>query len=145
MESFSFTLSVNPIFEPILPDIPSLNSYFTIRFRYNHSTISSTSNDLEHPIFNHTTPMINNSFLIPSEVLCNYNRHTIMDFIDNTQFLIDTFHEVPNYVLPEVLHQMGDCARNMVSLNTEGCGMLQMNVLLHIVTRVDKFDPNCIG
>jgi hypothetical protein len=68
-----------------------------------------------------------------------------MDFIDNTQFLIDTFHEVPNYVLPEVLHQMGDCARNMVSLNTEGCGMLHMNVLLHIVTRVDKFDPNCIG
>jgi hypothetical protein len=68
-----------------------------------------------------------------------------MDFIDNTQFLIDAFHEVPNYVLPEVLHQMGDCARNMVLLNTEGCGMLHMNVLLHIVTRVDKFDPNCIG
>ncbi|KAK2384237.1 E3 ubiquitin protein ligase RIN2 [Trifolium repens] len=70
-----------------------------------------------------------------------------MDFIDNnTHFLIDTFHEVPNDVLPEVLHQMGDCARNMVSLNTEGCGMrLHMNVQLHIVTRYHQFDPNCIG
>ncbi|XP_045821729.1 uncharacterized protein LOC123914572 [Trifolium pratense] len=68
-----------------------------------------------------------------------------MDSIDITRFLIDTFHDVPYYVLPEVLHQMGDSARNMVALNTEGCGMLHMNVLLQIVTRVDQFDLNCIG
>ncbi|CAJ2677451.1 unnamed protein product [Trifolium pratense] len=141
MESFSFKLRVNPIFEPISPNTPSLNGYFTIRFRYNHLTISSTSNNPKNPIFNYTTP-INDNFLIPREVLCNYSRHTIMDSIDNTRFLIDTFHDVPYYVLPEVLHQMGDWARNMVAPNSEGCGMLHMNVLLQIVTRVDMgFSP----
>jgi hypothetical protein len=141
MESSYFNLNVTPSFEPIFPEIASFNDCFSIHFLYNHSSISSMSSDLENPIFDYTLPMINNYFFIPHEVLCNYNRHTIMDSIDNTRF-----HEVPNDVLPEVLHQMGDCARNMVSLNTEGCGMrLHMNVQLHIVTRYHQFDPNCIG
>jgi hypothetical protein len=140
MECFTFNLDVNPIIEPILPEDASLNDCFFIHFIYNHSSISSASNDLENPIFDYTLPIMNDYFLIPREVLCNY-----MDFVDNTRFLIRTFHEVPNYVLPEVLHQMGDCARNMVSLITEGCGMhMRMNVQLHIVTGYDQFDPNCI-
>jgi hypothetical protein len=139
MECFTFNLDVNPIIEPILPEDASLNDCFFIHFIYNHSSISSTSNDLENPIFDYTLPIMDDYFLIPHEVLCNY-----MDFVDNIRFLIRTFREVPNYVLPDVLHRMGDCARNMVSL-TEGCGMrLHMNVQLHIVTGYDRLYPNCI-
>jgi hypothetical protein len=125
MESYSFDLCVTPI-HSILPE-PSLNGYFSIHLHYKHLTISHPSNDPTNPIFNSQT-LIFDYFLIPHDILCNYNIHPVIDGYDHiTQFLYDTFNRVHNVIIDNVLCQMADCGRRMVERNIEGNEMLEMN------------------
>ncbi|GAU13487.1 hypothetical protein TSUD_127840 [Trifolium subterraneum] len=52
----------------------------------------------------------------------------------NTLFLYNKFNSVPTYLLNTVLCQLGDSARQVVTLNTERCGVWEMNVMLHVTS-----------
>jgi len=140
MESSSFDLSVTPIRKPIQPlstENPSLeDGCYSIHFHYNHLTISSTSNDPKNLIFNFRTPVLDyHYFLIPSDILCNYNNQTHMDVIVlRTLFLFSILRDVPNVMLEKLLSDIKECARNMVALNIEESETLEINVLLRRVT-----------
>jgi hypothetical protein len=113
MESYSFDLCITPM-HSVLPQ-PSLNGYFSIHLHYKHLTISHPSNDPTNPIFNSQTPIFD-YFLIPHDILCNYNIHPVIDGYDHiTHFLYDTFNHVPNVITDNVLCQMADCGRRMIA------------------------------
>jgi len=146
---FYWDLSVTPVPEPIqfiAQDFPSVNEYFSIHLSYTNSTFSSMSNAT-----NPSITFVSDYFLIPIDILCNCDAHTVMDDDDHTTlFLHNTFRFVPTYVLDTALYHMGHCARNMVALNTEERGILEMNVLLNVTTYMveeDQFDqyPNSNG
>lgn len=146
---FYWDLFVTPISEPIqftLQDFPSVNDCFSIHLIYTNSTFSSTSN-----VTNPSITFVDDYFLIPFDILCNCDAHIVMDDDDHTTpFLHDTFRFVPTYVLDVALYHMGHCARNMVALDTEDRGILEMNVLLSVTSYMveeDQFDqyPNSNG
>ncbi|KAK2386900.1 putative E3 ubiquitin-protein ligase XERICO [Trifolium repens] len=136
MESSCLTLSITPVFKPIQPishGILSLNDCFSsIHLSYTHSIFSTTSN-ATNSLTNFRTN-VNDHFLIPSEILCKCDTNAIMNADQNTLFLYNTFNFVPTHVLDTVLCRMGDCARQMIALNNGRCGILEMNVLLHVTS-----------
>ncbi|RHN42583.1 putative chromatin regulator PHD family [Medicago truncatula] len=140
MESSSFDLTVTPILKPIQPlslENPFLDGFFSIHFHYNLLTISSTSNDPKNLIFNFRT-LVRNNFLIPFDILCNYNEQTHMDdVVLNNLFVFSIFRDMSNGILDKLLSGIKECARNMVALNIEECGTLEMNVLLRRVTTLE--------
>jgi hypothetical protein len=87
MESYSFDLCVTPI-HSVLPR-SSLNGYFSIHLHYKHLTISHSSNDPTNPIFNSQTPIFD-YFLIPHDILCNYNIHPVIDGYDHITHFFTT-------------------------------------------------------
>jgi len=99
-------------------------------------------------VTNPSITFVDDYFLIPSDILCNCDAHTVMDDDDHTTlFLHNTFCFVPTYVLDTALYHMGHCERNMVALNTEERGILEMNVLLNVTSYVVEEDqyPNSNG
>ncbi|KAK2440865.1 putative E3 ubiquitin-protein ligase XERICO [Trifolium repens] len=82
------------------------------------------------------TTNVNDHFLIPSEILCNCDTNTIINANQNTLFLYNIFNFVPTHVLDTILCQMGDVARQMIALNVGRCGILEMNVLLHVTSSI---------
>jgi hypothetical protein len=138
MEEFSFSLCVTPVFHPIQPISQAMDGFFSIHFIYTNSTFSTTSN-VTNPLTNFRTN-IDDHFLIPSEILCICDTNTIINVDQNTLFLYNNFNFVPSYVLDTILCQMGDCARQMIALNVERCGILKMNVLFHVTSYlVDEY------
>jgi hypothetical protein len=144
---FCYTLRVNPIFHPIQPISQNILSFndFSIHLSYTNSIVSTTSN-VTNPLNNVRTIKVDDHFLIPSEILCNCDTNTIMNADHNTLFLYNNFNCLPTYVLNNVLCQLRDCARQIIALNTEICGIWEMKVLLHVTSLEEcQFDQYLNG
>ncbi|MED6107258.1 hypothetical protein PIB30_012380 [Stylosanthes scabra] len=81
-------------------------------------------------IYSSSSTTFNESFLVPSDILCNCN----------TEILHQIFSAVPvsSELLDEILPRLAENARTILS--RERCGSLEMDVNLHVLTHIDDDD-----
>ncbi|XP_057723530.1 uncharacterized protein LOC130939444 [Arachis stenosperma] len=126
MEFTSFSWEINSKEDPSIPQDSYFDDCFSIIFRFTKELIQIT----QSTNFPSTTSTANESFLVPSDILCNFR--------ENTAFLHETFSSVP--ISPEILDQilpvMGETARTILS--HEGCdsNMRSIFVNLYVTTRI---------
>ncbi|RYQ88026.1 hypothetical protein HN51_054008 [Arachis hypogaea] len=134
MEFTSFSWEINSIEYPPIPQECFFHDFFSIIFSFTKELIQITQpadQTSDFDFSSSTTTTANEAFLVPFHVLCNRNG-------ENTAFLHEIFSSVPisSQLLDQILPDMGETARTILSREGRESGMPEITVNLYVTTHI---------